>query len=69
MQNFQERLLLCRNNMNKTQGEVAKEGSFGYRSYCRWERGEAEPTLSTLIKLADYFDVSLDYLAGRADEP
>lgn len=31
----------------------------------RYERGEAEPTLSSLILLADYFEVSLDYLTGR----
>lgn len=69
MPSFQERMLLCRQKLNKTQDEVAKETGFNYRSYCRWERGEAEPNLSTLIKLADYFDVSLDYLAGRSDTP
>ena len=31
----------------------------------RYERGEAEPTLSSLILLAEYFEVSLDYLTGR----
>lgn len=31
----------------------------------RYERGEAEPTLASLLMLADYFDVSLDYLTGR----
>lgn len=31
----------------------------------RYERGEAEPTLSSLLLLADYFEVSLDYLTGR----
>ena len=67
MSNFQERMLLCRQKLQKTQDEAAKESGFNYRSYCRWERGEAEPNLSTLIKLADYFQVSLDYLVGRTD--
>ncbi len=31
----------------------------------RYERGDARPTMETLIKLADYFEVSLDYLTGR----
>lgn len=30
-----------------------------------WENGLREPTLSNLVALADIFDVSLDYLAGR----
>lgn len=32
----------------------------------RYERGEAKPTLDALVKLADYYEVSLDYLVGRA---
>ena len=32
-----------------------------------WERGLKEPKLSSLVKIAEYFDVSIDYLAGRAD--
>lgn len=31
----------------------------------RYECGEAEPTLHSLVAIADFFDVSLDYLAGR----
>ena len=31
----------------------------------RYERGEAEPTLSSLLLIADYFEVSLDELTGR----
>ena len=31
----------------------------------RYERGEAKPTMEALIKLADYFEVSLDFLTGR----
>ena len=33
----------------------------------RYERGEAEPDLLSLIAIADFFEVSLDYLTGRAD--
>lgn len=34
----------------------------------RYERGEAEPTLSSLILLADYFDIPIDDLIGREKE-
>lgn len=32
----------------------------------RYERGESKPTMEALVKLADYYEVSLDYLVGRA---
>ena len=54
--------------MNKTQIEVAKETEIVYRTYRRYECGEMLPTLEPLVKLADYFNVSLDYLTGRVDE-
>lgn len=31
----------------------------------RYERGESKPTMEALVKLADYYEVSLDYLVGR----
>lgn len=34
----------------------------------RYERGEAKPTVDSLIAIADYFGVSLDYLCGRVDQ-
>jgi len=33
----------------------------------RYERGEREPKLSALIALADYFEVSVDYLLGKKE--
>ena len=38
-------------------------------TYYRYERGEREPSLSVLVALADFYDVSLDYLVGRSDDP
>lgn len=34
----------------------------------RYERGESEPTLHSLVAIADFFEVSVDYLAGRCDK-
>ena len=39
------------------------------RNYQRYETGEVDPPLSKSIALADYFNVSLDYLVGRSDDP
>jgi transcriptional regulator with XRE-family HTH domain len=33
----------------------------------RYERGEAEPTLHSLVAIAEYFEVTVDYLVGRCD--
>ncbi len=39
------------------------------RNYQRYEKGEIDPPTSKTLSLADYFDVSLDYLVGRTDNP
>lgn len=33
----------------------------------RYERGETEPTLHSLVAIADFFEVTVDYLVGRCD--
>lgn len=38
------------------------------RTYQNYEGGQREPNFSTLIALADFFDVTTDYLLGRTDE-
>ena len=48
-----------------TQNELAKVIGYSSLSYARYEKGEREPDISTLCKLADYFNVSVDYLRGR----
>lgn len=48
---------------------MAKELGIVFRSYRRYECGDSEPTLSTFLQIAEYFRVSLDYLAGRSDDP
>ena len=39
------------------------------RVYQSYEYGKVIPAVTVLIALADFFDVSLDYLVGRSDEP
>lgn len=65
---FSERLIELRKEENLSQKEVAKEIGVAVRAYQHYEYGEREPQLSTLVRIADFYDVSLDYLAGRSDE-
>lgn len=66
---FIDRLKLCRKNLPSTQKQVAESIGTSEQNYQRYERGSQQPTLPVLIALADYFDVSLDYLVGRSDDP
>ena len=50
-----------------TQKEVAAGLDIGYRAYQCYEYDQRYPDVPGLIAIADYFDVSLDYLVGRSD--
>ncbi len=64
METFGERLKNLRLEKKVGQIELAKALGVGKSIISLWERNECEPTLSKLILLAKYFDVSIDYLAG-----
>lgn len=49
--------------------EAAKELNIPGSTYAGYERNEREPRIDVLIKLADYFDVSVDYLIGHEKTP
>ena len=66
---FSERLVQLRNQKNMSQDTVAKALEIGARAYQYYEYGEREPKLSVLVRIADFYGVSLDYLAGRSDLP
>ena len=66
---FALRLQELKKARNVMQKDVAAAIGVPLRTYQRYEYGEREPQLSTLIKLADFYAVSLDYLAGRTDVP
>ena len=58
-----------RESMNYSQMKFADIFGIGQSSVVRYEKGEASPSLELLVKIADYFDVSLDYILGRTDVP
>lgn len=66
---FCERLKDERTKRKLTQAQVGENFSFPKQYISRWEKGEQEPNLKTLVDLADYFNVSLDYLTGRTNNP
>ena len=47
--------------------DLAKAIDVSFSTISRWENGEITPTITYLILLCDYFDVSADYLLGRID--
>lgn len=63
-----ERLLTLRQEQNLSQKSLVKEMGLALNTYVRYERGEREPTASVLIQMADFYDVSLDYLVGRSEK-
>lgn len=66
---FQERLSELQQSRNLDKKDIFKAIELSRTAYYRYETGEREPPLSVLIALADFFDVSIDYLVGRTDTP
>ncbi|MFD1425466.1 helix-turn-helix domain-containing protein [Kroppenstedtia sanguinis] len=66
--NFGKRLKGLRERENLSREALAKKIGISYWSLSKYETGNREPDIDTLQKIADFFDVSLDYLTGRSDE-
>ena len=69
MKIFKDHLRQVRKSGHRTQKEIAIAVGVTERNYQDWEYGNTKPGFDALIALADYFDVSLDYLVGRSDDP
>ena len=67
MEVFRKNLIELRKLNNMTQRQIAEKLGIAQPSYIRYENGKAEPSLENLVKIADIFDVSIDYLCGRKD--
>ncbi len=65
---FGERLRALRGEKNIGQDRLAKELGLSNASISYWETGKQEPCASAIFKLANYFDVSADYLLGMIDD-
>ena len=62
-----ERLKELRAEKGIGQNKLAKDLSLSNASISKWETGKQEPSASALLKLAQYFNVSVDYILGLSD--
>jgi transcriptional regulator with XRE-family HTH domain len=69
MKTFQDRFKELKNKHNVPYKDIAEKLSIGVRGVQRYAEGKGYPDFQGLITLADYFDVSIDYLVGRSDDP
>jgi len=65
MNKFAERLVELRNQSDLSLRKLSSEIAIHHSTIANWERGFREPSFDTLIKLAEFFDVTADYLLGR----
>lgn len=68
MAEFRTRLREIRMKRNRTQKETAEILDMNLRSYQLYEQGKVEPSIKKVLLLADFFDVTTDYLLGRTDK-
>lgn len=64
-----ERLRQLRKEYKKTQQIMSDYLKITQQAYAAYENGKAQPPLDIASRLADYFDVSVDYLLGRTEDP
>lgn len=68
MNTFAENLKKIRKSKKVSQRIVAQQLGYGYTAVANYESGRNEPSIDDLIKIADYFEVSMDSLVGRKNE-
>lgn len=66
---FRTRLAMLRKQKHMTQDQMAQMLGVSRPSYTCYELGNSLPTILSLCKLADFFEVNLDYLLGRTNDP
>lgn len=60
-----ERLFYLMKIEKLSQSELARKIDISQSAVCNWLNGKKEPSIESLWRLADYFDVTVDYLIGR----
>lgn len=64
---FLERMKELRAGKKMSQGEIARDIGVAQSTVGGWEAGNREPNIDMLVRLSEYFGVTIDYLVGRAD--
>ena len=66
---MQNRLKILRKSKGYTQIALQMQTGIEQALLSKYENGERVPPTETLIRLADFFNVSIDYMLGRTDKP
>ena len=66
---FSERLVELRKSRGLTQKQLAADLQLSELAIQHYEAQRRKPAFDVLLSVADYFNVSLDYLVGRSDDP
>lgn len=64
-----DRLRSLRKKRGLSQVEAAKRMGIARTTYSNYEAGNREPDIDTLIEMANFYEVSVDYLVGRTNDP
>ena len=67
--NFYDRLSILMGQKDISARQITIDCKLNHSAITDWKSGKAKPSAEALSKLADYFDVSVDYLLGRTDDP
>ncbi len=68
MEKFNERLRQLREEAGVSMKQLAQVIEVSNAAICKWENGLAEPKVTYLIKLSEFFECSVDYLVGKTDD-
>ena len=66
--NYADRIRSLREDADKTQSQIAALLQVGQRTYCDYEKGKTRIPVDSLILLAKFYNVSVDYISGVSDE-
>lgn len=62
-----KRLLILRHKLGLSQRNLAQKLGLNPSTYFRYEKSQREPSIDVLIKIAEFFNVTTDYLLGLSD--
>lgn len=66
---YYQRIRDLREDMDLTQDQLVKILKMHKTTYTNYEQGKREPPFEFIIKLAKFYNVSIDYIAGLTDSP
>lgn len=68
MEKFCDRFRQLREESGVSMNQLARALDVSNAAICKWENGNAEPKVTYLIKLSEFFECTVDYLVGKTDD-